>query len=83
MKRASAPAKPAPAPADEIMNIADLALYLRCNRFTLYRLLKTKQIPAFRVGSDWRFSRSAIDDWIAQHEVTNPAPTRGRKPKLS
>jgi excisionase family DNA binding protein len=83
MKRTSAPAKPAPAPADEIMNMSSLALYLRCDKATIYRLLKRKQIPAFRLGSDWRFFRSAIDEWIAQHEITNPAPTRGRKPKVS
>jgi hypothetical protein len=44
---------------------------------------QAKQLPAFKIGSDWRFSRPAIDEWIAQHEITNPAPTRGRKPKLS
>jgi excisionase family DNA binding protein len=85
MKRTSA--KRAPAPADEIMTVLTLARYLRCDKTTIYKLLKKKQIPAFRIGSgpisDWRFFRSAIDEWIAQHEVTNPAPTRGRKPKLS
>ena len=65
------------------MTSASLASYLRCNQSTIYRLLKKKQIPAFRLGSDWRFFRSAIDDWIAGLRVTNPPVTRGRKSKVS
>ena len=51
MKRISAPAKPAPAPANEILTVPTLARYLHCNKATIYKLLKKKQIPAFRIGS--------------------------------
>jgi excisionase family DNA binding protein len=85
MKRTSA--KPVPAPADEIMTVASLTRYLHCSQVTTYKLLKKKQIPAFRIGSgpssDWRFSRSAIDKWIATLYDTNPPATKGRKSKLS
>jgi excisionase family DNA binding protein len=83
MKRLMAPAKPASAPATEIMTVASLALYLRCSPASIYRLLKEKQIPAFKLGSDWRFSRSAIDEWIAGQYDTKPPITRVRKSKLS
>ncbi len=63
--RPSTPPNPAPNPSDEIFNVATLARYLHCHHGTLYRLIKNKKIPAFRLGSDWRFMRSAIDDWIA------------------
>jgi excisionase family DNA binding protein len=82
MKRISAPAKPAPARADEIMTVPTLALYLHCHTGTVYRLLKQRKIPAFRVGSDWRFSRSAIDDWIGHQEISFPSAGRGSKPKV-
>ena len=29
----------------------------------VYRMLKKNQLPAFRVGSDWRFAVEAIDKW--------------------
>jgi excisionase family DNA binding protein len=45
MKRASANHK-----TEEIMTVSARGRYLRCNRHTLYRLLKEKQIPAFRLG---------------------------------
>lgn len=49
--------------ANDIMTVTELADYLRVHQTTIYRLLKTNGIPAFKVGSDWRFHRSAIDKW--------------------
>jgi excisionase family DNA binding protein len=66
VKRKSAPAKPTPAPADEIMTVASLANYLQRDPRTLYRLLKERKIAAFKVGSDWRILRSEIDKWMAR-----------------
>jgi hypothetical protein len=31
-------------------------------------MLKKNQLPAFRVGSDWRFTVEAIDKWRAEAE---------------
>ena len=47
----------------DIMMVSEVTEYLRIHRTTLYRLLKRKEIPAFRIGSDWRFSRTQIDKW--------------------
>jgi excisionase family DNA binding protein len=47
----------------KVMTVNDLADYLRVHRSTVYRLLKNRQLPAFRVGSDWRFTTEAIDRW--------------------
>jgi excisionase family DNA binding protein len=47
----------------KVMTVNDLADYLRVHRSTVYRLLKNGQLPAFRVGSDWRFTTEAIDRW--------------------
>jgi len=46
-----------------VMTVTELADYLRIHQTTLYRLLKNGKIPAFRVGSDWRFSKEQIDQW--------------------
>jgi excisionase family DNA binding protein len=48
---------------DDIMTVNEVTEYLRIHRTTLYRLLKQKEIPAFRIGSDWRFSRTQLDKW--------------------
>ena len=52
-------------PADNaIMTIGEVADYLKVTERTIYRLAAGKQIPAFKVGGSWRFSRSEIDQWI-------------------
>jgi excisionase family DNA binding protein len=48
----------------EIMTLTELAEYLRVHQSTIYRQLKRREIPAFRIGSDWRFSRMQIDQWL-------------------
>jgi excisionase family DNA binding protein len=41
----------------------ELCNYLRVNQSTVHRLLKTRQLPAFKVGGDWRFNVAEIDRW--------------------
>jgi excisionase family DNA binding protein len=53
----------------EIMNVSSLADYLHCHTTTIYRLLKERKIPAFRVGSDWRFQRAQINQWIEKKQI--------------
>ena len=58
---------------DPILTVPMLAEYLLCHPSTIYRLLKNKQIPGFRIGSDWRFRRSVIDQWLTDATI----PTGG------
>jgi excisionase family DNA binding protein len=59
----------------KVLKISELSSYLRIHRSTIYRLLKNRELPAFRVGSDWRFSVEAIDRWrlaqVAKVETQN------------
>jgi excisionase family DNA binding protein len=51
-----------------VMTVQDVSVYLRVHTSTVYRLLKRNELPAFRVGSDWRFNVEAIDRWRSQME---------------
>jgi excisionase family DNA binding protein len=51
-----------------ILTIENVAEYLRVHPSTIYRMLKKKQLPAFKVGRDWRFKREAIDRWCVNAE---------------
>ena len=44
--------------------VDEIATLLRMHPATIYRLIKSKKIPAFRVGSEWRFDREEVDRWI-------------------
>jgi excisionase family DNA binding protein len=50
----------------KVMTVREVSAYLQVHPSTIYRLLKHHQIPAFHVGSDWRFNIEAIDRWILQ-----------------
>ena len=47
----------------KVMTVREVSAYLRVHPTTIYRLLKHDQIPAFHVGSDWRFNIEMIDSW--------------------
>jgi excisionase family DNA binding protein len=47
----------------EIVTVRDLASYLHCHQSTIYRLAKSGEIPAFRLGGGWRFKISDINRW--------------------
>ena len=50
----------------DIMNVHEVARYLRLSEAKIYKLAKTSRIPAFRLGKTWRFRRSMIDEWICK-----------------
>ena len=42
----------------------------------VYRMLTRQQLPAFKVGSDWRFNVESLDRWlIAAENGFNVAPS--------
>lgn len=51
--------------APEVMNVNEVAVYLRVAPATIYRLAQKGQIPCGKVGRSWRFHKEAIDRWIA------------------
>jgi excisionase family DNA binding protein len=57
-----------------VLTVQDVSTYLRVHPSTIYRMLKKNLLPAFRVGSDWRFTVEAIDKWREKAESGAPAP---------
>jgi excisionase family DNA binding protein len=54
--------------ATGLLTVREVAEYLRVHQATVYRLLKEQKLPAFRVGSDWRFNREVIERWTTQEQ---------------
>ena len=59
---------------NRVLTVQEVSSYLRVHPSTIYRMLKRNQLPAFRVGSDWRFTVEAIDKWRAGVETGVPLP---------
>jgi excisionase family DNA binding protein len=55
----------------QVLTVNELADFLRVHRSTVYRLLKTKSLPAFRVGSDWRFNTETVNEWMNRKQGRN------------
>ena len=52
----------------EIMTIPEVSKYLKVSPTTIHRELKNSDLPAFKIGRAWRFSREAIDAWRHEQE---------------
>ncbi len=49
------------------MTLEEVAAYLRVKPQTIYTWAQDKKIPAAKLGKEWRFKRSIIDEWYLQH----------------
>ncbi len=43
--------------------------YLRVTPRTIYRLIKTGDLPAVRIGRQWRFRQSDLDAWLSRRQT--------------
>jgi excisionase family DNA binding protein len=70
----------------QMATLTQVANYLKVHKSTVYRLVRRKELPAFKVWHDWRFDLRLIDDWrVAQEQAAKasrrPTPTRAWKNK--
>jgi excisionase family DNA binding protein len=52
---------------EHLLSADQIARYLKVDKFTVYRLVSQKKIPAFKVGSQWRFDKKMIDAWLLEN----------------
>jgi excisionase family DNA binding protein len=52
---------------EKLLTVEQVAEYLNVDKFTVYRLLADKELPAFKVGNQWRFKRKLIENWLKKH----------------
>lgn len=44
--------------------MSEVASLLKVHPNTVYRLARRGRLPAFKAGTDWRFRRSAVEEWM-------------------
>ena len=57
----------------DVMNIDEMAKYLKLPKPTVYKLVRDGRLPGRKIGRQWRFHKGAIDDWLKE----NPNRERG------
>lgn len=53
-----------PVQFDELLTVAEVAEYLKLSRRTAWRWCKTGQLPAFKVGHQWRVAQSDLEKFV-------------------
>jgi len=54
---------------DEFVTVEELADLLKVNPRTIQRIVRRKEIPAIRVGRQWRFRREWVGEWLEKNTV--------------
>jgi excisionase family DNA binding protein len=51
-----------------MLSLPEVAKLLRVHPSTIYRLLRRRELPGFKVGRDWRFHHESIERWMRGRE---------------
>lgn len=65
--------KPKPAAAhhwdDELMTTRQIMEFLGLSRTKIWELVNKQQLPAFKIGGDYRYRRSEVVKWLERFRV--------------
>ena len=64
---------------DELLTVAEVAGVLRVSTMTVYRLIRTGELAAVRVGRNYRVRSADLQNFIEAQVVAPPA--RGSAPR--
>ncbi len=53
----------------EVMDVKEVAEYLKCSESSIRNLVREKRIPVFRINSKLNFNKIAIDNWVHNQEL--------------
>ncbi|MBM4262642.1 MAG: helix-turn-helix domain-containing protein [Deltaproteobacteria bacterium] len=51
-----------------LLTLSEAAKLLQVSTRTLQRMIRQKQLPAFKVGGQWRLREAQLSDWLDQRE---------------
>ena len=50
------------------LTVEEVARRFGVNATTVYRLVQRGKLPAFKIGNQWRFSETRLQEWVADRE---------------
>lgn len=60
----------------DVLLVEEVAEYLRVNKQTIYNLLHKGELPAKKIGGQWRFHKQSIDDYLRGISTIPAAATK-------
>lgn len=66
---------------NDIIDVSELAAYLRTHENTIYSMVKEGKLPGYKVGREWRFLRTAIDRLLSTFPNEEAAVAQENSPE--
>ncbi len=66
----------------EILTVKEVAEYLSIHPLTVHRHAREGKIPAFKIGTDWRFHKKYLEKWIKQKLIYSVQSKERKKSAL-
>ena len=54
---------------NKILTVKEVSELLKIHEGTVYKMIRQGRIPAFKIGSDWRFQKDQVVHWIAEQTI--------------
>jgi len=54
---------------DRLLTVVEVAATMRVSNMTVYRLIKGGELPAIRVGKNYRIRESDVDQYLYERQV--------------
>lgn len=54
---------------DRLLTVSEVAATMRVSNMTVYRMIKSGDLPALRVGKNYRIRESDVGDYLANRSV--------------
>ncbi len=48
----------------DVLTVDEVAKLLKLSKITIYRLIKTGEIPAYKIGASWRVNKEDLENYI-------------------
>lgn len=69
----------------QLLSTQELAAYLKLTDETIYEYVRRRKIPAYRVGTRWRYDKDRIDELLKKRVVDADGQDRvfplGKEPR--
>jgi excisionase family DNA binding protein len=58
------------------LSVADICEYMDVSTFVVTRVLRSGELPAVKMGREWRVSRQDFEDWLNAQRLESQARQR-------
>jgi excisionase family DNA binding protein len=56
---------------EAFLTTEEVLSYLKITPRTIYRLIRSGELPAVRIGRQWRFRRADLDRWLERQRAVS------------